>query len=61
MRKKFNPNFMRIFIPFMLIVVFGVIMMLVWSALFPEFFSLLALGYWQLAGVLILARVYAIV
>ena len=48
------------FIPLILaaIVLFAYVTMLLWNTLLPEIFNLPVIGFWQAAGLLILARLF---
>lgn len=49
-----------LFIPLIIggIALFAYITMLLWNALLPEIFNVAAIGFWQAAGLLVLARLF---
>jgi hypothetical protein len=57
MNKVFRFRFLGIVMFLAMIAVFSVAAMFLWNALMPEIFGLPALGYWQAAGLVILARI----
>jgi len=57
MNKIFRFRFLGILMFCAMIAVFSVAAMFLWNALMPEIFGLPALGYWQTAGLVILARI----
>ena len=52
-------RFAGVLIIFVMIAVFGALVMLLWNALLPGLFGLPELNYWQAAGILLLARILA--